>query len=187
MKSKTRQTTRAVTELEGTVLAVVGTLGPCTPYVIRREFQESPTTYWSGSAGAIYPLVLRLERRGLLRSKRQVSDGRGGRLFSLTPAGERVLKAWLSPPFASLTVSVPPDPFRTRLGFLALLDPETQRLFVTEGLEQMRALLPTVLAHTEYQRTDGNRFEYLASLGSARMMQSRIEWLREVAQELTRG
>jgi DNA-binding PadR family transcriptional regulator len=71
----------ALTELEGSVLGMIGVKGPCTPYALRREFLDSPSQYWSASSGAVYPLVLRLEERGLIRLKGKTADGREGNLY----------------------------------------------------------------------------------------------------------
>ena len=78
-------TSRALTELEGTVLGLVWARQPCTPYRVRREFTDSPSPYWSGSAGAIYPLMARLESAGLLRSAPHATGERGSRRYRLTP------------------------------------------------------------------------------------------------------
>src|SRR5262245_13459166 len=48
---------RNLTELEGTALGVIWAGQPCTPYRVRRVFLDSPSPSWSGSAGAIYPLI----------------------------------------------------------------------------------------------------------------------------------
>ena len=70
---------RELSELEYVVLGVVRQEAPCTPYVIRQVFAHSPSSYWSGSAGAIYPLVRRLERRGLLESTERRRGSRTSR------------------------------------------------------------------------------------------------------------
>ena len=57
---------RTTSELEGAVLGVIWQEGPCTAYTIRKQFVASPSPQWSGSAGAIYPLVRRLEKKRLL-------------------------------------------------------------------------------------------------------------------------
>ena len=65
-----RNTTAAEepTELEAAVLGVIWQQGPCTAYAIRREFQTSDSPRWSGSAGATYPLLRRLEKLELIKS-----------------------------------------------------------------------------------------------------------------------
>ncbi|HZE88705.1 MAG TPA: PadR family transcriptional regulator, partial [Verrucomicrobiae bacterium] len=67
---------KGLSELEGATLGVVWSEQPCTPYAIRRVFQTSPSPFWSGSAGAIYPLVERLETRGLVRAEATMTGRR---------------------------------------------------------------------------------------------------------------
>ena len=55
-----------LTDLEQAALGVVWRDGPCTPYQVRKQFLDSPTPSWSGSAGTIYPLMRRLEDMGLV-------------------------------------------------------------------------------------------------------------------------
>jgi PadR family transcriptional regulator len=45
------------------------------------------------SSGTMYPLLYSLERKGYLRSAAQQKDGRRRRLYRITPAGRRALKA----------------------------------------------------------------------------------------------
>jgi DNA-binding PadR family transcriptional regulator len=53
-----------LTDLEGAVLADVATRGTATSYAVAQTFSQSPSEYWSGSAGAVYPLVKRLTATG---------------------------------------------------------------------------------------------------------------------------
>src|SRR5215470_17811250 len=86
MKREGKKSAAALTELEGCVLGMIALRGPCTPYAVRREFQESPSQYWSASAGAVYPLVVRMLRRRLVHAQRKPEEGRGAILYSLTAA-----------------------------------------------------------------------------------------------------
>lgn len=169
---------RELTELEGCVLGNLKVLGPCTPYAIRREFLASTTPYWSGSAGAIYPLIARLARRGLVRAARRTADARGGTLYALTATGERALRRWLGPPLSPLTVGPPPDPIRTRVGFLSLLPPERRRAFLAEAEAELRRLLEAPEAPA------ADPFDRWALRGRRLMMEARLAWVREMAEAL---
>jgi DNA-binding PadR family transcriptional regulator len=116
----------ARSELESFVLGLVWQLGPCSPYDLRTHMARSPSTQWSASAGAIYPLVKRLEKSGLLVSTRARNGKRQRREYRITPAGIRALRKWIGPPLAE-AVTVAHDPLRNRARFLALLEPN-QRL-----------------------------------------------------------
>ena len=56
----------ALSELEGGVLGLVTEAPGSTAHSIREQFRQSRSSHWSGSAGAIYPLVKKLHEQGLL-------------------------------------------------------------------------------------------------------------------------
>jgi DNA-binding PadR family transcriptional regulator len=170
---------RKVTELEGCVLAVIGTKGPCTPYAVRREFLQSPTPFWSGSAGAIYPLVSRLADQGLIDGTPQRTDSRRSKHYSLTAAGEEVLENWLDQPAASIVIGTPPDPLRNRIEFLVFLPPQTRKRFLNEVRHELEMQIEALAADIEeYDRS--NHFEYLAIRGLAFAAKARLDWIVEV-------
>src|SRR3984893_2193446 len=87
-----------LSEIEACVLVLISADGPSTPYAIRKVFLDSPSPQWSGSAGTIYPLIERLLRRKLIRSKLRLTGKRRGYQISLTTPGSRALGLWLSLP-----------------------------------------------------------------------------------------
>lgn len=131
-------------ELESFVLGLVWQLGPCSPYELRAHMARSPSTQWSASAGAIYPLVRRLEASALLVSATARTGQRKRREYRITPAGVRALRKWIGPPLSDV-VTVAHDPLRTRARFLALLTP-AQRL---AWLEAARKALDQVEAQVQ--------------------------------------
>jgi DNA-binding PadR family transcriptional regulator len=95
---KLRSSKKKLSEIEGCVLGLLAVDGPATPYAIRKVFLESPNPQWSGSAGTIYPLIARLLRRKLIRSKVCLTGKRRGHRISVTPSGTWALEQWLSVP-----------------------------------------------------------------------------------------
>jgi DNA-binding PadR family transcriptional regulator len=172
---------RGLTELEGSVLGVIRLKGPCTPYAIRCEFRDSTTPYWSASAGAIYPLVARLTKKRLLRIARTINNGRGGKLYALTAAGEKAFIRWLGPPFSAIVLGTPPDPIRTRVNFLSALTPVSRKSFLAEAANQIERYLALLVSA---ERKKAEIFERLALQGSRRAMSARLEWLRAMAETL---
>jgi DNA-binding PadR family transcriptional regulator len=173
-----------LTELEGSVLGMIGVKGPCTPYALRREFMNSPSQYWSASSGAIYPLVLRLERRGLVHVQGKTGDGRAGSLYVLTAPGLRAVREWLATLNAPTSISVPPDPLRNRIAFFELLDPRKQQQLVGSAVREMQAHVARARSYTLQQRAQQHASEQLVSEGAERMLEARLVWLREVARVL---
>jgi DNA-binding PadR family transcriptional regulator len=125
---------RRHSELECFTLGLVWRHGPCSAYDVRMLMQDSPSTQWSASAGAIYPLIRRLEREGLVTGRQERRGGRSRRLYSATRAGARALRAWIGPPLAEEAVTVAYDPLRSRARFLGVLGPPERARWVASAL-----------------------------------------------------
>jgi PadR family transcriptional regulator, regulatory protein AphA len=76
-------------------------LGAQTGYDIKRITDISTRFFWGASYGQIYPELKRLETVGLVRSKEEPRGGVRRRVYSLTPKGERAVRAWLLEPVES--------------------------------------------------------------------------------------
>lgn len=121
---------KLLTDLEGAVLAEIAARGATTSYVVARSFAASPSEYWSGSAGAVYPLVKRLAARGLLSSHPDI-DGKRARLdYQITTQGRIALEDWLLD--ARRAAGMGFDPLRTRLVHLHLVSPAQRKAFLKE-------------------------------------------------------
>jgi DNA-binding PadR family transcriptional regulator len=178
---------REVTELEGSVLGVVWEEGPCTAYVVRKVFVDSPSPYWSGSAGAVYPLLARLERHGLVRSQAHSVGRRPSRRFAVTPRGLRRLQRWLGPPFADWILGVPMDPLRTRLSFLAALPAARRAAFLAEAERKVMGYLRMAEREVAGMRAGGDLYSHLVSKGVLGSLQARLAWLRATRRRLSRS
>ena len=124
----------ALTDLEGASLAAIAMRGQATSYAIAKFFAESPSEFWSGSAGAVYPLITRLAGRGLLTATSTATGRRAQKLYALTAKGRAEMEAWLLD--AERAAGLGFDPLRTRLTYLELVTPDRRRAF----LEEVRAL-----------------------------------------------
>jgi DNA-binding PadR family transcriptional regulator len=123
-----------LTDLEGAALAEIATRGTATSYAVAQSFERSPSEFWSGSAGAVYPLIKRLAARGLLEAN-AASSGRRERLdYRITDAGRAALEAWLLDAHRAAGMGF--DPLRTRLMHLHLVPPGQRQAF----LDEVRAL-----------------------------------------------
>ena len=71
-------------------------LGRRTGYEIKSLVDVSTRFFWAASFGQIYPELRRLETLGLVRGRRDDSDGRRRRSFELTAEGEQALDDWLA-------------------------------------------------------------------------------------------
>lgn len=102
----------ALTELEGTILGAIRRMPGTTAYAIRRAFMTSLSAEWSGSAGAVYPAIERMQKSGLIQGKAARADGRGTITLTISPRGLALHDKWL----ADVTRAIGPgsDPFRSR-------------------------------------------------------------------------
>ncbi|MCP4247832.1 MAG: PadR family transcriptional regulator [bacterium] len=174
---------RMLTELEQVVLGIVWKKGPCTAYAVRREFAASPSSHWTGSAGAIYPLVRRLERAGYLQSTAGTQGRRPRRTYTITRRGTTCLRRWIAPPLPEHAAAITYDPLRSRMYFLAALKPADRRRFLADAKQALRRQLRVVEAECDRYQRLGDTYSHLAMTGARHIMLARIAWLTEV----TRG
>jgi DNA-binding PadR family transcriptional regulator len=174
---------RNITEIEGCVLGLIGIKGPCTPYLVRKIFQQSPTPFWSGSAGTIYPLVERLTRRKLISETSQPNDIRGSKLYILTDKGKKALKQWLNQPTSPTVFGTPPDPLRHRIGFLGFLTPQERKSFLEEVRAKLEEHLKDAIKVSE-ECNSSNYFNVLSTRGGVFAAQARLDWIVEISEIL---
>lgn len=84
--------------LQGTldlmILQTLGTLGPLHGYEIATRLEQVSGGALQLNMGTLYPGLMRLEQRGLVRGKWAVTpNNRKARFYELTPAGRRQLAA----------------------------------------------------------------------------------------------
>lgn len=84
------------------VLGLVAREGPSTPYDLKRHVTATIGHFWSFPHALLYKEPARLADLGLLTEKRELV-GRRRRLFTITSAGRRALKAWLRLPSRQTT------------------------------------------------------------------------------------
>jgi DNA-binding PadR family transcriptional regulator len=131
------------TELEGAILGVLSRRDNVTAYMVRKEFLQSPSAEWSGSAGSVYPAIKRLAEAGCIRA---INVARGHHL-ELTTDGKNELTAWIEN--AQRAAGPGMDPFRTRAGHLLKLPKAKRERFATELRREIaiqRAQIESLLA-----------------------------------------
>jgi PadR family transcriptional regulator, regulatory protein PadR len=84
--------------LQGTldlmVLQTLATLGPLHGYAVAARLEQVSGGSLQLNMGTLYPGLMRLEQRGLVRAKWGVTDtNRRARFYTITPAGRRQLSA----------------------------------------------------------------------------------------------
>jgi DNA-binding PadR family transcriptional regulator len=169
----------ARSELESFVLGLVWQLGPCSPYDLRTHMARSPSSQWSASAGAIYPLVRRLEKAGYLASASARTGKRRRREYRITPSGLKVLRRWIGPPLAE-AVTVAHDPLRTRARFLALLEPKQQLAWIDAARKVLDEVEARVQAWQRELAAPTDPFAACMTRSGELDVAGRREWLQAV-------
>ena len=173
---------RPLTEIELCVLGIVWLRGPCSAYVVRRELAVSQSSFWSSSAGSVYPIIKRLLAARLVAAKTVASDGRGKRNLAISAEGERVLQSWLTE-LPAWTGMAGLDPIRARMNFFGVLKSARDQL----------AFLDLASAHTRAQiekekvlLKQFTNVHRLTHLGALAEVEARKRWLGEVRKMLSR-
>lgn len=165
------------------MLGLIWQTGPASAYDIRRRMAQSPSTQWSASAGAIYPLVHRLHRRRLLSARAQATGKRARRVYAITPAGLRVLRAWIGPPLSADAISVAYDPLRSRARFLAALTPARRLAWIAAARaaldEVERRVRAWDEAHPAEPGAPEDRITRMITRNGQLDVESRARWLDE--------
>ena len=81
------------------VLGLLDVAGEATPYQLKQIVNASIGNFWSLQHAQLYAEPERLAHAGLVSEERELG-GRRRRRFTITPAGERALDAWLADPDA---------------------------------------------------------------------------------------
>jgi DNA-binding PadR family transcriptional regulator len=117
-----------LTDLEGATLVNIARASPTTAYAVAKQFADSPSEFWSGSAGAVYPLIKRMQARGLINSTEGADGKRARSDLSLTAAGTAAMRTWLLD--AKRAAGLGFDPLRTRAVHLDLVSAEEREAFL---------------------------------------------------------
>ena len=179
-----------LSELESVVLGIVWKFGPCTPHAVRAHFLTSRSARFSASAGAIYPLMARLERARLLRSHSDRRRRQRRRLYAVTPAGTRRLRDWLAPPLRPSDLAALHDPIRARVYFLGALTAAGRRRFLAAAESGLRLTERLLFADLRDARDRGGSgraadaanaaLTALALRGALEVTRAQIRWLRTI-------
>ncbi len=176
---------RALTNLENVALAHLWRLGSCTAHELRQAFASSSAGRYSGSPGAIYPLMKRLEGAELVISKPDANGAQKKRVYSITRSGRRAVKGWMNELEARSIF--PDDPLRTRFQYLKLLTRKERIEWINSALEALDR--QDALTRLEYQSDEyQNPIDQYILDGILKTNRLRRSWLSraaDIVQEIT--
>jgi DNA-binding PadR family transcriptional regulator len=122
------------TELEYVILGLVS-MNDFSGYDIKKIFDKSYIIRWSASPGSIYPALKRLEKRGLLKSKRILDGKIPKEVYSITEEGKIKIKEWLKEPFKGNAITR--FGLELKLLFLHNLTNQERKVFLTRQIEEI--------------------------------------------------
>ena len=172
-----------LSELEGLTLGLLFKHGPCTAYSIRQMLKEAPSSHWKGSAGSIYPLLMRFEKEGLVASEDDPSDGRARKLLGITAEGRKALKVWIKHGSDPDLIAQLFDPVRNRIFFLDALSKNEQLRVVQDILKGLEGHLVFATKNLE-ERGEETRFDRLGARGALLSCEARLKFIKQVMKEL---
>jgi DNA-binding PadR family transcriptional regulator len=173
----TRPPPRRKTSLMHALLGLIAEMPEISGYDIMKIFDLSMAHYWHAVPGQIYPMLEHMAEFGLI-SRHDViqTDRPNKRLYSITPAGERILVEWLEGAFEGVSLKHPP---LLKCRFLGHLGADG----ATEAIREERAGWTRRLEEYEelervYFSGDGARRE-LNAMFSWFTLKRGIDWMKE--------
>jgi DNA-binding PadR family transcriptional regulator len=122
---------------------------PSSGYDLRKIFSSTSMKTYSGSPGAIYPALQRLQKQGLIRGTVEEGSGlRRRQIFRLTPKGTAELKAWITLPIIPEDLTSGLKVTMLRFAFSEIAVGRTASLAILRSLE---AALHPYLQHLREQ------------------------------------
>jgi len=168
-----------LSELEGAVLGLLWSDGPLTAYAIRSRFLNSRSSHFSGSSGAIYPLVERIKQAGLVTAEKRSQGKRVSTLYRLNDAGQQALRAWLTP-VESWMAAVEFDPIRTRVHFLGTLTPAQRKHFFREAAAHLEAEIQATESLIAQLHDQDDKWKTWGARGALSVLTARQKWVEEI-------
>jgi DNA-binding PadR family transcriptional regulator len=171
-----------LTDDEGTFLALLVRVQPATAYQLSKIYADSPVSNIGTSKGKIYPMVERLQNRGLLKKRPVKGDARGSESLECTARGETAVRAWvldIKPNHILLE-----DPLRTKLQSFDLLSRDEQLEWIVEAKSELQNKLDELEAYAAEVTVPYKELVHDNAVSSVR---SRMDWLDRVLAAIVRS
>lgn len=121
-----------ISAFEATILGFVSGK-PSSRYDLMKAFQNN-SMYWSGSPGAVYGAIARLEEKSML----QEMDVTGTKTFEVTDLGLAALRKFMKVPVPAAKLFLDPALLRIKLRGLDHLSDEECRSFLRDQLHELK-------------------------------------------------
>jgi len=162
--------------------ALLGLLhkGPKSGYDLRKVFASTAMGSFSDSPGAIYPALIRLERRGLAQGTVEESASlRKRRVYKITKKGLASFKAWLRKPVTRDDVVRRAGELMLRFAFMdETLDEEQILSFLEEFAAEMAGYIPSLHDFLDRNAGEMSMSGRLALEAGVMEYEARLKWAR---------
>jgi DNA-binding PadR family transcriptional regulator len=170
-----------LTDDEGTFLALLVRVQPATAYQLSKIYADSPVSNIGTSKGKIYPLVERLQKRGLLKKRPVKGDARGSEWLECTSRGEAAVRAWVMD--IRPTHILLEDPLRTKLQSFELLSRDEQLEWIVEAKSELQNKLAELEAYAAEVTVP---FKELVHDNAVSSVRCRLDWLDRLLAAIVR-
>ncbi len=164
------------TELEYVLLGLIS-ISEFSGYDVKKIFDKSYIIRWSASPGSIYPAMKRLEKRGLLNSKKITDSKIPKEVYSITEEGKKKVKEWLSEPFKGNAITR--YGLELKLLFLHNLTSEERKVFITRQIEEINKCIDN-LPKWKMEMDVKNRYRDLLYEEKLREFKQNIRFLESI-------
>ncbi len=172
-------------EVPTTAYAILGllTFGEQSGYDLQKLVERSVGHFFDPAKSQIYAELKRLVAVGFAKERHVRQDDRPDkRMYSVTPDGERALRAWLAEPPGEESFR---SPFLIHVFFGHLMDRETLVAQIREHRDQaVQTLAELQVTEAEIKDAPVARFPYITLRAGLSECRHTIEWADEVLKEL---
>lgn len=178
--------TRPLTTLAYALLGLVHQ-APLSGYALMKTFQTTPMGQYSGSPGAVYPALRKLERAGLIQGKvERRASLRPRRVYHPTPKGRTALRRWLAPAVTVDDVALREPELMLRF---ALMEGLLERRVIAQFLRTMAQAIDDYVVSIEplLQAPGMSRHGVLALQSGIDGLRERAAWARHALRQITAG
>ncbi|HSN66226.1 MAG TPA: PadR family transcriptional regulator [Fusibacter sp.] len=106
---------------------------PSTLYSLNKSFEQGISLFFSPSLGSINSAIKRLMDKNLVKQEDTVENGRAKKILTITEKGQNAFFSWMHEPLDPKNLEVS---FMSRLYFLGLIENQTQKNALVEGMYQ---------------------------------------------------
>jgi DNA-binding PadR family transcriptional regulator len=174
-----------VAELPTSAYAILGllTFGEQSGYDLQKFVETSVGHFFDPAKSQIYSELKRLVAAGFATERHVAQNDRPDkRLFSVTPEGERALRAWLA---AEPGEEAFRSPFLLHVFFGHLMDPEVLKAQIREYRRQAAETLAELRAiEKDIKDSEVARFPYFTLRAGLSNCRHIIKWADEVLKEM---